>query len=296
MNTLANSRFGRVLLHTVCLFRNRAGLEASKRLSQPNADGAQPQPTNEQNPKNTLMKTRIIRLTILLALLVTANSGRCAERFAGHFTGEGLTIEAHGDQDNYTGTITLGEDAFKFTARDKEEGVAGSFTTPNGQFDFQCVIKGDTLTLTSGNTRYKLTRVNPLAKGKTSNGSGAKLKSFLRQHGSGFLGQFARSVANSKGQVSGSATAAGFSTLASIGHQLGGSPPQNSSASSQPGVPLLQIPGAPFQPGAMPAITANTPSVNDPHAHGLPGTWVKIEQSVVNGVASVRPTFAVFRS
>src|SRR5215468_6725731 len=137
----------------------------------------------------TVMRTTIIRLLILLPLLSGAISGRSAERFAGRFTGEGLTLQARGEQGNYTGTITLGENAYKFTASDKGDGLAGVFTTPDGQFDFQAVIKGDALTLTTGNTRYKLTRFNPLAKAKTGDGTGSKITGFVRQQGGGFLGQ-----------------------------------------------------------------------------------------------------------
>src|SRR5690349_11974693 len=99
------------------------------------------------------MKTTIARLLILLPLLGTATWGRCADRLAGHFTGEGLILEAHGDQGIYTGTITLGENAFKFTGSDNGTGLIGSFTTPEGEFDFQAVVKGDVLTLRAGDMK-----------------------------------------------------------------------------------------------------------------------------------------------
>ncbi|HSU57373.1 MAG TPA: hypothetical protein VLT36_25245 [Candidatus Dormibacteraeota bacterium] len=233
---------------------------------------------------------------IALVCFGFVTSARCGERFSGRFTGEGLTMEANGDQGKYNGTITLGENAFKFTASGKGDGLVGSFTTPDGQFDFHATIKGDKLNLTTGDSHYKLVRLNPLQKGKTSDDTGARITGFVRQQGVGFLGQLVSSVGNSKGQLAESAANAAFGTLSSIGQQLGGTPPQPPSAPVLPGAPVFQVSGAPAQPGTTPPIAANAASANDTHANSLPGTWVKIEQNVVSGVPNPKPTFAAFRS
>ena len=128
--------------------------------------------------KTTLMKTTITRLLLILPLLCGAATSHAAERFAGRFTREGLKFEAKGDQGNYAGTITLGANAFKFTATEKGTDLVGSFETQDGKFDFKAALKGDSLSLTTGGSHYKLGRVNtnPLAK---SDGSTKKLKSTL---------------------------------------------------------------------------------------------------------------------
>lgn len=232
------------------------------------------------------MKTKIIRLLPLLPLLSGAVSACCTERFAGRFTGQGLTLQSQGEQGNYTGTITLGENAYRFTASDKGGGLAGSFSTPDGQFDFQAVIKGSKLTLTSDDMRYKLTRYNPLAKTSAGEG-GAKLKGLVNQHGGGFLGRFMTLFAKNKGHLLESASAAAFDTIGSAGQtQFGAPPPQNSSLVSA-------------QTGASPRHTARVPA---PFMNGnsvsssLPGIWIKTEQIVVNGSVATNVTYAVFRS
>jgi hypothetical protein len=214
------------------------------------------------------MKTRTIHSLILVSLLASPMWGRCAERFAGRFKGEGLTVEAQGDHGNYTGTMTLGEDTFKFTASEKGDGLAGSFTTPDGQFDFQAAIKGDTLKLTTGDTHYKLSRqnANPLAKAKTGDGTGAKLTSFFGQQGKSFLGQFASNVASNKGHVADSASSAGFGTLASVGQSISGAPAQDPGSASPPAE------AAP----AKPATDSGTVSTNDAPAN-VTGTSTKTD-------------------
>jgi hypothetical protein len=232
------------------------------------------------------MKTKIIRLLLLLPLLSGAIPACCAERFAGRFIGQGLTLQSQGEHGNYTGTITLGENAYRFTASEKGGGLAGSFATPDGQFDFQVVIKGSKLTLTSDDTRYKLTRYNPLAKTGTGDG-GAKLKGLVKQHGGGFLGRFMTMFAKNKGHLLESASSAAFDTIGSAGQtQFGAPPPQDSSlVSAQPGASPRHIARAPA-----PSINGNSVS------SGLPGIWVKTEQIAVNGSVTCNVTYAAFRA
>jgi hypothetical protein len=222
------------------------------------------------------MKTTIIRLLILLPLLGGAISSRAGERFAGRFTGEGLTLQARGEQGKYTGTITLGENAFKFTGSDNGDGLAGSFTTPDGELDFRCAIKGDTVNLTTGDTHYKLTRANPLAKPKTSDSNSAKVKGFIHKEAGGFLGKFISSVASNKGHLGESATSAGFDTLASVGNEV-----QDAVTNSS----------APEVPAA--AATASAVSTKAPRPTRLAGTWTKSEQTSV--APGTKVTYAVFR-
>jgi hypothetical protein len=158
------------------------------------------------------MKTTIIRL-LLLPLLGGAIQAHCAERFAGRFKGEGLVFEAQGDQGNYIGKITLGDNSFNFTASELGDGLTGSFATQDGQFDFKAVLKGDGLILNTGGTSYKLARLNsnPLARA----GTGDKLKNVFRQQGAGFFHHFADAFAGGEGNPGQAAKTAALDSLVS---------------------------------------------------------------------------------
>lgn len=199
-------------------------------------------------------------------------------------------LEAQGDQGNYTGTITLAENAFKFTAAEKGDELAGSFATPDGQFDFKAAIKGEDLTLTTGETHYKLTRLNgnPLAKAKAGDATGGKIKNFVRQQGGGFLSHFVSAVAGNKGQVSQSASAAAFDTLATMGQAQVAQPDPGALAPPVGGQSVAGVPG--FNGGNGVAVSGA-----DPRVSGLLGTWVKTEQTLVNGASSTKVLYAVLR-
>jgi len=230
------------------------------------------------------MKTRNTQLSILLVLLGAAISSRGADRFAGRFTGEGLTLEAHGDQASYTGTIKLGDDAFEFTANENADGLAGSFTTPDGQFDFRATLKGEALTLITGDTRYKLTRFNPLAKPKTGKSTSEQITGVVRQEGSGFIGHLLKGIADSKGNVKDSATSAGFGTIGSIGAKEFGADPADTQAEGNSQTPAQTSPTD--------SVTAQKGS----HDKGLEGIWVKTEKTVVDGTTGTKLTYMVFRA
>jgi hypothetical protein len=236
------------------------------------------------------MKTKrtIIHLLLLLPLLGGAISACGAERYAGRFKGEGLLFEAQYDQTNYTGTITLGENAFKFSASEKADALEGSFTSPDGQFTFHAAIKGDSLTLTTGETRYKLKRYNPLAKG---DGTGGKIKNFMRQQGGGFLGQFASAVAGNNGQLSQSASSAAFGTLAAIGRGQMGQP-----LGAMPQGGAVPPPQAGGQPVTANGVSGSALPSTASRVSALIGTWMKTDQNQVNGTTTTKVMYAVLRA
>jgi hypothetical protein len=230
------------------------------------------------------MKTRNIKLPILIALFGAAISSGGADRFAGHFTSADLSWEAKGDHGSYTGTIKKGDSTFEFTADEKPDGLAGSFTTPDGEFDFRATIKDNTLTLSTGEKQYKLKKFNPLDTPKSSDGTGKQVTDAVRKEGSTFFGNFLKGIADSKGNVKGSATTAGFGAIGSIGaNEFGADPTETQAAGgSQPGEPA---PGA----GSLTAPKAS-------HDKALAGIWVKTEKTVVDGSTGTKLTFMVFRT
>jgi hypothetical protein len=94
-----------------------------------------------------------------------------ADRFAGIFQGDQLQVELKAAGGQYTGTIQLQGQGLPLTARRQGSGLQGTFQAQGQSFAFQVTLDGDTLTLTSDGTSYKLQRqapANPLARAPAS--------------------------------------------------------------------------------------------------------------------------------
>jgi hypothetical protein len=228
--------------------------------------------------KTTFMKTTIIRLLLILPLLYGATTSYAAGRFAGRFTGEGLKFEVQGDQGNYAGTITLGGNAFKFTASEKGTDLLGSFETQDGKFDFKAVLKGDSLSLTTGGSRHKLGRVNtnPLAK---SDDSAKKLKSV----GVSFFHHFVDAAASGDGNIGQTAKNSAIDTLVS---GVQGQPGQTDTTqvANSAGSPASQIASAQASDSAGPAPSGepapeDTPQTADASAGSGQGSAAQTDHT-----------------
>lgn len=76
---------------------------------------------------------------------------------SGTYAGEGLTVVLKRDGDSYTGTVSLNGKTYPLEADfDEDEGLTGTFEVGDDDFDFNAVLKGGTLTFTTGGTVYKL--------------------------------------------------------------------------------------------------------------------------------------------
>ncbi len=90
--------------------------------------------------------------------------------FAGKYSDGKLTADFSEAAGSYTGTIALGDKKFPASARPKGQGLEGSFESGSDKFEFTATLDGDTLTLISGGTTYKLKKaaVNPLGGGQVA--------------------------------------------------------------------------------------------------------------------------------
>ena len=85
-----------------------------------------------------------------------------AAPFAGSFKGEKLSIDlTPATADAYTGTLRMGAKSFPAKAKADGTRLTGSFDSNGTAFDFTATLDGPTLTLTSGQTRYTLTKSAP---------------------------------------------------------------------------------------------------------------------------------------
>ncbi len=85
---------------------------------------------------------------------------------AGKYSDGKLTVDLVEAGGAFAGTFMLGDKKFPATAQKKgAAGLTGSFEVGADKFDFTATLEGDTLTLVSGSTTYKLKKaaVNPLA-------------------------------------------------------------------------------------------------------------------------------------
>jgi hypothetical protein len=93
--------------------------------------------------------------------------------FTGTFKDENLTVESKvvpGQTGVFSGTIKMGAQNFKFTARSDEGALRGEFESPDGKFPFEARLEGRTLNFVTAGTTYRLNQqggnplANPLAK------------------------------------------------------------------------------------------------------------------------------------
>ena len=81
-----------------------------------------------------------------------------ANPFAGTYTNDELTVEFLASTGAYTGTIKLGNQTFPLSATEKSGALEGAFVGGDDKFAFEAVLEGDSLTLSTEGTTYKLAR------------------------------------------------------------------------------------------------------------------------------------------
>ncbi|MBX3402058.1 MAG: hypothetical protein KF699_01470 [Phycisphaeraceae bacterium] len=123
------------------------------------------------------MRPLISALAFALFIIAPALAAPPIAPPSGTYTGEGLTVVLkRGAGDTYTGTVSLNGRTYPLDADfDEDDGLTGTFEVGDDEFDFTAVLKGGTLTFTTGGTVYKLAApasaqpANPLAKKPPAN-------------------------------------------------------------------------------------------------------------------------------
>ncbi len=90
--------------------------------------------------------------------LLTAASAAAESPMAGRFTDGKLTVDWSAKDDGYAGTFTLGDRQFPAVAHGSGPSVEGTFTANTREFAFTAALADDTLTVSTGGTRYALKR------------------------------------------------------------------------------------------------------------------------------------------
>jgi hypothetical protein len=123
------------------------------------------------------------RTAAIAALLFTAGSVFGAD-FTGKFRApnDAMVIELKSaGADQYTGTVSAGDQTCNLTATAKDQKISGKFTTGGNSFTLDGTLDGDQLTVTTGGATYVMTR--PAAAGANPFGAGSAAATKARTGG-----------------------------------------------------------------------------------------------------------------
>jgi hypothetical protein len=114
------------------------------------------------------MQLKRVVVAFLVAIIFTSLSGgKCLAATPDKYTDGKLTVEWTQTGDNFSGTITLGEQQYPASAHRGSDGITGSFVAGAHPFPFTASLNGDTLTFVTGPKQYILKNTaapaNPLA-------------------------------------------------------------------------------------------------------------------------------------
>ena len=84
-----------------------------------------------------------------------------ADPWMGNFSSPQISMAVtSGQNGNYSGTFTLGNARYPFTATGDGKWMKGQFTSGNSKFDFTADLNGDKVTLKSGTATYQMDRAH----------------------------------------------------------------------------------------------------------------------------------------
>ncbi len=96
---------------------------------------------------------------VLAAIFATIRGPVARAPFAGRFESEKMVVVLEAVDGGYGGNIEFGGATFPVEAREQQDGrLSGTFRSGEAVFEFEATLAGETLTLASGGTTYRLRR------------------------------------------------------------------------------------------------------------------------------------------